>query len=169
MLDSTTPSRIKSNPCQTEELAVRRAFELSKQPKSPVQKANSLIFDQKEGGIIHVSHLQHLEQDGAVVVRTFGTDGRLQFATISRPPKKLNHCVDVSLSTSSIAEGQVRILLNKGLQPHYTSRDVGNASLPVIMERSKGSIPSVVTTVPVPVSTLEPRSDGGGLQRLPWR
>jgi hypothetical protein len=165
MLDNTTPSRIQTNPYQTEEVAVRGAFELSKRPKPPVQKANSLVFDQDEGGVVFVSHLQQLEQNGTVIVRTFGTDGRLQFDTLSRLPKELKDCVDVSLSTHSLTEGRVRILLNKALQTHYAPSDVGDNGLPAIIERDKESIPSFVSTVPMPVGALRSVTDGDKMDK----
>jgi hypothetical protein len=149
MLDSTVPSILQTNPYQSSALSRSAAFELSKRSKPPVQRANSLVFDQDERGVVHVSHLHQLEKEGAVILHTFGTNGKFQSDTLSRLPEEVTKCVDVSLLHSSpgVTSNQVRVVLNKAPQERYTVNDVSNNILPAVIDRERESIPTFVSTV----------------------
>jgi hypothetical protein len=171
LLDGTVASRIQTNPFQNASLAKRAAFELSKRPKPPVQRANSLIFNQDGEGVVHVSHLHQLEKEGAVVLHSFGTNGKFQSDTLSRLPDMITKCADVSVLHSSLeaASNQVRVVLNKAPQRQYTAEDVANDILPAVIERTKESIPSFITTVHMPLGLSEGASHDDGTHRLSWR
>ena len=150
-VSSNAVSRIQTNPLQSPAVAQRIALELSKKPKPAVQKANSLMFDQDEGGIVHISNLQQLEKEGAVVLNTFGANGKFQSNTISRLPKAITHCVDVSLihSVPGAESDEVKVVLNKAPQKQYRPKDTSDCILPAIIKRQKKSVPTYISTMPL--------------------
>ncbi|KAK1768102.1 hypothetical protein QBC33DRAFT_585007 [Phialemonium atrogriseum] len=147
-------SRIQTNPDQRLVNFQAAALELAGRTKLPVQRANVLAFDTAAGGaaggaagVAHISQLQNLEAEGAVVFNTLGTDGRLKTETLSRLPRDAALCVDVSIVHGAANEGKTRIVLDRAARREYARGDVGNATLPAIVERERDSIPTFVTTV----------------------
>jgi hypothetical protein len=153
LVQNDLPSILQTNPHQSLTSAREAASELAKKPKPAVQRANSLVFDQDEGAVVHVSQLQHMEREGAVVLNSFGMDGKIQFQTLSRLPRELAECVDVALVNSApgLDQDRVRVILNKSPQKFYTPKDISSSDLPMVVERAKESIPTFITSYHLPV------------------
>ena len=150
-VDSQVSIGFETGPGQCRVPFQQVALELATRPRQPVQKANTLAFDRDKGGVAHISQLQQLEKEGAVILNTFGTNGMLQSETLSRLPKEVTHCVDVSIihPKPGLDSDSVRIVLDKAPQRIYTRDDVNKGLLPAILERKKASIPRFITTAPL--------------------
>ncbi|KAJ9303293.1 hypothetical protein DTO271G3_667 [Paecilomyces variotii] len=122
---------------------------------SPLQ-VGSLALNRSGDGVGHISQLSNLEHEGAVVLETLGTDGRLQSQTLTRLPNELR---SISRPTLLNAPGNeqseyVRILLNKAVQDRYSLNDIDGRPgmlLPVMVERSRESIPTYTASNRQPV------------------
>ncbi|KAJ9316618.1 hypothetical protein DTO271D3_3125 [Paecilomyces variotii] len=114
--------------------------------ESPI-RVGSLALNRSGDGVGYISQLSNLEHEGAVVLETLGTDGRLQSQTLTRLPNELR---SISRPTLLNAPGNeqseyVRILLNKAVQDRYSLNDIDGRPgmlLPVMVERSRESIPT---------------------------
>lgn len=163
ILNPSLPSKIQKNPLQTKSKSHAAVLDLACRPKEALQRANSLVFERGIGGVVHISQLQSLEEQGAVVLRALGQDQTPRAFTLTRLPHEVKHCVDVSLlhgfagerdadlvSDSARAPSKlVHLVLNKAHQKEYTARDVGDTILPALIERDMESIPNVINTIPV--------------------
>ncbi len=155
------PWDLKSNassPFQPRALSLSIASELAKKPKPPVQRTNCLVVEKGSGGVVHISQLQKLEEQGAVMLRKFSADGKFQAETLTRLPDAVRKCVDVSLihpiheasdTTLQPSADRVYVVLNKQHQRFYTVGDIDENVLPAIIEREKESIPTFVNSVPL--------------------
>jgi hypothetical protein len=150
---SKAPLTLQRVPTQCLVTLSGAAHELALKPKPLVQKANALAFANDGSGIAHVSQLQQLEKEGAVVLTSIGMNGELKSETLSRLPKDATHCVDVSLihpeSESENESRNVRLILDKAAQKIYTVTDLNSTILPAVLERSEASIPRYITTIPM--------------------
>jgi hypothetical protein len=156
IVDDTVAGKIQINPFQRSEVARRALFDLARRPKPSVLRANTLVFDKNDGGVVHVSRMHQLEKEAAVVLQTVGTNGRFKSETLTRLPKEVLRCVDVSLVSPSDDRGKnhVRIMLNKAPERFYTANDIGKNDLPAIIVRDKESIPTFISTIPMSLSHL---------------
>ncbi|KAL3473036.1 hypothetical protein BJX99DRAFT_261719 [Aspergillus californicus] len=117
---------------------------------TPIQHSDLLRFTHASNGTAQISHLSQLEGQGSIVLRTLSSDGTLREQTLSRLPDRLKA---ISVPTVLHPEsghgetGNVKIVLNKTPQERYTFADVGDTSLPAIVERSWESVPTVTTVV----------------------
>ncbi|KAL2822752.1 hypothetical protein BDW59DRAFT_149096 [Aspergillus cavernicola] len=120
------------------------------------QQLGSFRFDQGEDGNSQVSQLSQLEGKGSIILRTMGADGTLREQILSRLPERLKsisvptiiHPTPTSLSDSSRNRPDcVKILLNKAQQTHYSLGDMGEVSLPAVVERAWETIPTVTTVL----------------------
>jgi hypothetical protein len=170
MGDDTVASKIQTNPFQSSEVTRRALFDLAMRPKPPVLRANILVFDKNDGGVVHVSRMHQLEKEAAVVVQTVGTNGRFKSETLTRLPKEVLQCVDVSLVSpfDDLGKSQVRIMLNKAPERFYTAKDIGKNDLPAMIVRDKDSIPTFISTVPMPLGPPAGTSFQGDQLYLPW-
>ncbi|KAL1985683.1 hypothetical protein VTN96DRAFT_7550 [Rasamsonia emersonii] len=113
-------------------------------PKNAVKHTDSLTFGRNRDGVAQISKLTQLDE-GAIVLQTLGADGKLHLQTLSRLPDKIRSSSVASVLNTAAAgrrEGYSRILLNKGAQERYSLDDVGDLSLPAIVERSETSVPT---------------------------
>ena len=172
-----TASLIQLNPYQPKGLSVLTAKELSERPKPHVQRANTLLFEKGKGSVVHVSQLQQLEKHGAVMMRTFGTNGEFEVQTLTRLPMSVKSCADVSIVNSTPPEGaerpkldssKVYVVLNKAHRRFYTAADVGDRTLPAVIEREKSTIPTFVRTVNLS-SEAKGLESYHSIQRIGWR
>jgi hypothetical protein len=120
---------------------------------------------------VHVSRMHQLEREAAVVLQTVGTNGKFKSETLTRLPKEVLHCVDVSLVSPSddLGKNHVRIMLNKAPERFYTAKDIGKNDLPAMIVRDKNSIPTFISTVPMPLGPPAGTSCQGDQLQLPWR
>lgn len=137
------------------------ALELGSAPRPAVQRMNALAFAANGEGVAHISQLQQLEREGAVVLSTLGTDGMLRSETLSRLPSEVTRCVDVSLVMGGQGDGgdgsagnddndTIQVVLDKARRTGpYTLSDVDDVALPAVIRRSRASIPTFVATVPL--------------------
>jgi hypothetical protein len=156
VLDTLRLNMIPSNRFQSKSLSLRIASELAKKPKPRVQRTNCLVFEQGSGSVVHISQLQKLEEQGAVLLRTFSTNGKFQAETLTRLPDAVRKCVDVSV-IHPVSEGsdmkltastdRAYVVLNKQHQKVYTAEDINDNILPAVIEREKRSIPTFVNSV----------------------
>lgn len=133
------------------------AAKLAEQPKPQVQRANTLVFEKGKGGVVHVSQLQQLEEEGAVLMRTFGTDGEFKVRPLAGLPKTVKDCVDVCIVDRTVAgtgkesikldPNKVYIVMNKAHRRWYTASDLDDQTLPAVVEREKAFIPTFINTV----------------------
>jgi hypothetical protein len=112
-----------------------------------------------------------LENQGAVILHSFGTDGKFQSDTLSRLPEDVTKYVDVSLLHSSpeASSNQVRLVLNKAPQREYMAKDISNNILPIVIDRTKESIPTFVTTIHLPLGGAGAANIHERQRDLPWR
>jgi len=124
-------------------------MELAAGPKPPVQRSNVLSFDKDGKGVAHISQLKHLENKGAIVLNTLGTDGQLKSETLTRLPAQVTACASVSLINygPGVKDDSVAIVIDKAAQRSYNRGDLNQNTLPAIIERKKESIPTFVTKV----------------------
>lgn len=158
--DSSDNTLVKLS--QSRGLSMKAIMDLAGREKRHIQRANSLVFEKDSGtGVIHVSQLNQIEREGAVILRAFGTDGKFKAQTLTRLPNDVKECVDVSLLHSvkknelydnrtrelnASTKSVVYVVLNKAHQKEYTAEDIGSDSLPAIIERKKESIPSFINS-----------------------
>ncbi|KAJ9213962.1 hypothetical protein DTO166G4_4407 [Paecilomyces variotii] len=114
-------------------------------------RVGSLAFTRSGDGVGHISQLSNLEHEAAVVLETLGTDGRLQSQTLTRLPNQLRSIsMPTLLNTPGGEQSEyVRILLNKAVQDRYSLNDIAERPgmlLPVMLERSRESIPTYTAT-----------------------
>ncbi|KAK1749555.1 hypothetical protein QBC47DRAFT_333452 [Echria macrotheca] len=147
--ETTVVSSIQTNPSQGLRSMRAAAMELAARPKPPVQRANVLSFDKDGKGVAHISQLQQLDSEGAVVLNTLGTDGHLKSETLSRLPAEMAACASVSFihSGPGVRAGSARIVIDKAARRSYGRADLNKSALPAIVERERDSIPSFVTKV----------------------
>jgi len=157
-------------------LSISTATALAERPKPNVQHANTLVFEKGAGSVVHVSQLQQLEKEGAVVMRTFGTDGNFQVETLSRLPKSVKDCVNVSIVHSVPADAQIQldpskiyIVMNKSHRKFYTLDDLDDRTLPAVLERQKESIPTFLRTVNMVEGVPTGFKRYYDVQRLDWK
>ena len=182
LLQAAQPGRAKAaliqlNPYQAKGLSVLTANSLSERPKPHVQRANTLLFEKGKGSVVHVSQLQQLEKHGAVMMRTFGTNGELKVQTLTRLPVSVKSCADVSIVNSTppdaadrpkLDSDKVYVVLNKAHRRFYTAADVGDTTLPAVIEREKSTIPTFVRTVNL-ASEAKGLESYHSLQKIEWR
>lgn len=175
--------RSSSRPSDTWLSALKRGFlslstatELAERPKPNVLHANTLIFEKGAGSVVHVSQLQQLEKEGAVMMRTFGSDGHFKVETLSRLPKSIKNCVNVSIVHSTPADAQIQldpskvyVVMNKSHRKYYTRDDLDDKTLPAVLEREKESIPTFLSTVNMVEGVAKGFEMYHDVQRLEWR
>ncbi|KAL3476540.1 hypothetical protein BJX99DRAFT_258285 [Aspergillus californicus] len=122
------------------------------------QQVGSFRFDQGKDGNSQVSQLSQLEGMGAIILRTMGADGTLREQVLSRLPERLKSIsVPTIIYPTATSPGDndgirnrpdcFKILLNKAQQTHYSLGDMGDVSLPAIVERAWETVPTVTTVL----------------------
>lgn len=154
------------------------ATKLAERLKPQVQRANTLVFEKGKGGVVHVSQLQQLEKEGAVLMRTFGTDGEFKVQTLTRLPKSVKDCVDVCIVDRTVAgteKGSIKldpdkvyVVINKAHRKWYTALDLDDQTLPAVFEREKASVPTFVNTVNLTEGKPRGFEHYYGIQRISW-
>jgi len=176
--NSSAVSRLQANVYQQEVVSKSTANALAERPKPIVWRANTLIFEKGAGSVVHVSQLQQLEKEGAVMMRTFTTDGIFKVQTMTMLPKSVKDCVDVSIVSSTPADADERfeldpqkvyLVLNKAHQKWYTADDLNDTTLPAVIESEKASIPTYVRTMNMAHGKAKGFELYYGVQRIGWK
>jgi hypothetical protein len=114
-----------------------------------IQTCGTIIFERDNHGMAHMSVLHQFQAEGAIILHTLREDGTLTSETLSRLPKELaldGNAVIVPSSESGGVE-TMRLVLNKAPQTHYSFFDAKKSPLPLVLERTKASIPVAVGTL----------------------
>jgi hypothetical protein len=114
-----------------------------------VQTCGAIVFGRDNYGMAHMSVLHQFQAEGAIILHTLCEDGTVTSETLSRLPKELALDGNAVIVPSSENEGveTVRLVLNKAPQPYYSFFDAKQSPLPLILERTKASIPVAVGTL----------------------
>ncbi len=149
--DSIVP-RIQSNPLQNPESIREAIHELSRRPKPIVQHSNMFSINKDCEGVVHISQLHQLQKQGAIVLRTLDSEGKASAETLHRLPDYVARNSTASLvddtgtdngdKSGNKPSNFIKLVLNRPRKRFYDCKDLGQISLPAIIEREKQSIPS---------------------------
>jgi hypothetical protein len=117
---------------------------LSHGPVPMTQESNSLIFGRDQQGMINISELQQVVDEGALVLHTMREDGVMTSETLTRLPKwaASNYQAALLKPFDDDGTGKVSIVLNRAARPFqsYCSDEVSDPLLPTVLERNKSTI-----------------------------
>lgn len=124
-------------------MSLTEMFDIS---SNAVHNSGTLRFGKSCDGISQVSHLDHFQNEGAVVLHSLRADSIATSEVVTRLPRSLD-LSDAVMAPSTEAEDLVRLVLKPPRQPMnvFNQQHGMNSACPLAVERTKSSIETVST------------------------
>ncbi|KAL4879912.1 hypothetical protein BJY04DRAFT_219717 [Aspergillus karnatakaensis] len=140
-LDGTRPILAKTT--ATPRPAMDLASMIASDERPVVQGQNAVTVTRLSQDQLEISRLITSEADSSATLHTLNTTGQWKSQTLTRFPNEMRDRVSIDLirQPPGEAEGNMRLVFNKQLRDSYSWKDVGDDTLPAVLDRAWSTVP----------------------------